>query len=99
DMPPTGYTTADMAEDLRGIMDALEMGNLVMTSLDSSVGRSRSVLDIPHESPEASTEPETVEIELPKSSKEPEKELSDEEKFIEEVGSLLASEEDEKTEE
>jgi pimeloyl-ACP methyl ester carboxylesterase len=25
DMPPTGYTTADMAEDLRGLMDALEI--------------------------------------------------------------------------
>lgn len=39
DMPPTGYTTYDMAEDLRGIMDALdiESAHLVGHSLGADI--------------------------------------------------------------
>lgn len=39
DMPPTGYTTRDMAEDLRGIMDVLgiDRANLVGHSLGADI--------------------------------------------------------------
>jgi pimeloyl-ACP methyl ester carboxylesterase len=46
DMPPTGYTTRDMAEDLRGIMDALdiERADLVGHSLGADIALHFAVL-------------------------------------------------------
>ncbi len=46
DMPPTGYTTRDMAEDLRGIMDALgiEPANLIGHSFGADITMHFSLL-------------------------------------------------------
>lgn len=46
DMPPTGYTTLDMAEDLRGIMDALgiERAHLMGHSLGADIALHFSLL-------------------------------------------------------